>query len=151
MRRLFILILMALCKIASSQISPTYVRVVCDTLGYDSLRQILYPSGKLFYQVPYKNGKINGWYEQYHENGAISGKELRVNETIVDGYNIYYWDNGTVSEKGYYKGGHQVGKWYEYYPNGALAYLVIYNKEGILIERKQWINEKKKWIKVHIQ
>jgi len=32
----------------------------------------------LFFQVPYKNGKQNGWYEQYHDNGAIWAKDLRL-------------------------------------------------------------------------
>lgn len=44
--------------IASSQISPDFVRVVSDTLGYDSLRQVLYPSGQLFFKYLIKMGKL---------------------------------------------------------------------------------------------
>lgn len=136
--------------IASSQISPDFVRVVSDTLGYDSLRQVLYPSGQLFFQVPYKNGKVNGWYEQYHENGAIAYKQFRINDTIVDGYYVYNSQNGTVSEKGYFKNGHQVGKWYNYYSSGEPSYLVYYNKKGIPVKRMKWISERNKWKRTRV-
>jgi len=50
MRRLLTMIFLVSYYIASSQISPDFVRVVSDTLGYDSLRQVLYPSGQLFFK-----------------------------------------------------------------------------------------------------
>lgn len=105
MRGIFLVLLVINCSIVNSQniLAPRFDRVVIDTLGYDSLRQVLYPNGKLYYQVTYKNGKVNGWYEEFHENGAICSKELRVDGSVVDGQNIFYYDNGAISERTFQK------------------------------------------------
>ena len=37
-------------------------KVIIGTFGADSIVQIFYANGKLFFQVPYKGGEQNGWY-----------------------------------------------------------------------------------------
>jgi antitoxin component YwqK of YwqJK toxin-antitoxin module len=152
MRGIFLVLFVINCSIVNSQIisPPRFDRVVLDTLGYDSLGQVLYRSGKLYYQVPFKNGKVNGWYEEFYENGTISGKKLRVDGIVVDGENIFYWDNGAIYQKGYYKNGHQVGKWYDFDKDGQPFYLQYYNKKGIPIKAWRWNSEKKKWEKSNL-
>jgi len=121
--------------------------VIKDTLGYDSLFQEFYSNGQLFYQMPYHNGLQNGWSEQFHRNGVVSGKGLWVNGKTVDGINIYFWDDGSIQERGYYKNGHPIGKWYSFARDGIPISLRIYNRKGELVRQKSWNWEKKKWEK----
>lgn len=120
-------------------------RTIIDTLGYDSLQQYFYSGKKLFFQVPYKNGKVNGWYEQFHQNGAVYMKELRIDGEIADGYNVSYHDNGVVYQKGYFKNGYQVGKWYHYTDEEKLFKIYYYNQKGVVIKLKRWNEKEKKW------
>ncbi len=119
--------------------------VLIDTLGVDSLKQVYYNNGKLCYQIPYLNGKQNGWKEQYHENGAIWTKELKINGKTVDGYNVVYWENGRIYQAGYFKNGHQVGKWYCYSTDGSPFKIYVYNRKGDWIKQKVWNGERKRW------
>jgi antitoxin component YwqK of YwqJK toxin-antitoxin module len=121
--------------------------VLIDTLSVDSIVQVYYNNGELFFQVPYVNGKQNGWYEQYHDNGAIWVKELRINGKTVDGYNVAYWDNGKIYQTGYFKDGHEVGKWYCYSPDGSPFKIYIYNRKGDWIKQKVWNEERNRWEK----
>lgn len=121
--------------------------VIRDTLGHDSLVQEFFSNGQLFYQMPYRDGLQNGWSEQFHRNGAVSGKSLWVNGRVIDGFNIYYWDNGVVMEKGYYKNGHLIGKWYNFSSDGEPMSIYIYNKKGELVKMKDWDEKKRKWVK----
>jgi len=121
--------------------------VIRDSLGYDSLVQEFFSNGQLFYQMPYRNGLQNGWSEQFHRNGAVSGKSLWINGRIIDGLNIFFWENGYIHQKGNYRNGHQIGKWYSYSLDGKPMSIYIYNKKGELIKMKDWDEEKGKWVK----
>ena len=60
------------------------VKRIYDVSGNgDYLEQHFYHNGNLYYQVPVKNGKENGLYEEYHPNG-----QLRYNKEMKDGYYI---------------------------------------------------------------
>lgn len=114
-----------------------------DTLGLDSLVQVFYQTGTLFYQVSYKNGVQNGWYEQYHRNGAISHKEYRINGKTVDGTYVYLYSDGTIYQIGNFKNGNQVGKWYTYTSSGQIFKIYCYSRKGefkflkVLDEKKE--------------
>ena len=122
-------------------------KVILPAFGADSVLQEFYGNGQLFYQVPYKNGKQNGWYEQYHENGAVWVKEFRINGKAVDGYYVALHKNGNVYQKGDYKNGHQVGKWYCYTEEGEPFKIYIYDRNGNWTKLKVWNSEKEKWEK----
>ena len=122
-------------------------KVITDTLLADSIVQVFHKNGELFYQVPYKKGKQNGWYEQYHENGAIWTKDFRINGKTVDGYYVALYDNGNVYQEGFYKNGHQVGKWYCFTKDGEPFKIYTYNKNGDWVKLKVWNPEKRKWEK----
>ena len=140
-----VLTLIAIIFFFSGQCQRTIV--IIDTLGVDSLKQVYYNNGKLFYQIPYLNGKQNGWKEQYHKNGAIWTKELMINGKTVDGYNIAYLENGKIYQDGYFKNGHEIGKWYEYSSDGKPYKIYIYNRRGQWIKLKVWNEEKQRWEK----
>ncbi|KAA3639913.1 MAG: hypothetical protein DWQ02_02860 [Bacteroidetes bacterium] len=122
-------------------------RVLYDTLGADSIFQIFYDNGQLFFQVPYRNGLQNGWYEQYHENGVAWAKDLRINGKTVDGFYQTFHDNGNVNQEGYMRNGNQVGKWYVYTEDGKPFKVYIYNRNGDQTKQKNWNHEKGKWQK----
>jgi hypothetical protein len=124
-----------------------YSVVVKDTLNCDSIIQVYYKNGQLFYRQFYKDSKRTGWYEQFHENGAISCKFLYIDNKIVDGVNVSYWENGSISQIGNFKNGNQIGKWIEYDSDGQPMSIYIYNKRGELIKMKDWDEEKRKWVK----
>lgn len=133
--------------IFSSGFCQTYSkRVIVDTLAVDSIIQVYYNNDRLFFQVPYKNGLQSGWYEQYHKNGSIWIKELRINGKTVDGYNIAYYDNGKIYQRGYFKNGHETGKWFCYDSTGHLNKILIYNRKGEYKKWKIWDGSKNKWI-----
>lgn len=119
--------------------------IIKDTLNCDSIVQVFYKNGQLFYRMFYKNGYRTGWYEQFHQNGAIWCKFLYNEGKIVDGLNICFSDNGRISQKGYFKNGTEIGKWFSYTEDGRLFKLYKYNRNGILIKVKVWDDEKKKW------
>ena len=51
-------------------------------------------------------------------------------------------ENGNVYQKGFYKNGHQVGKWYCYTTEGEPFKIYIYDKNGNWIKLKVWNSEK---------
>ncbi len=123
------------------------IKIIKNTIGSDSIVQMFYENGKLFYQVPYRNGKQNGWYEQYYENGSVWSKDFRVDGKTIDGNYISLFDNGKINQEGAYKNGHQVGKWISYSNDGKPFKIYIYNKKGELIKLEIWNETKKQWEK----
>lgn len=121
--------------------------VIKDTLNCDSIVQVFYKNGQLFYRIFYKNGFRTGWYEQFHQNGAIWCKFLYNGGKIVDGLNIGYSENGQINQIGYFKNGNEIGKWYTYTEDGRQFKVYKYNKRGRLVSVKFWDDEKKKWIR----
>lgn len=130
-----------------SQCFGQSTKVLLDTLGADSIVQVFHDNEQLFYQVPYKNGKQNGWYEQYHENGSVCKKDFRVDGKTVDGYYYILNENGNVYQKGFYKDGHQIGKWYCFTDKGEPFKIYIYDKKGNWTKLKVWNDENQKWEK----
>ena len=121
--------------------------ILLDTLGADSIIQVFHKNGELFFQVPYINGEQNGWYEQYHENGNVWSKDLRINGKTVDGFHREFNDDGTVYREGYMKNGHQFGKWHAYTNDGEPFKIYIYSKSGVWVRLKVWNDDTKKWEK----
>lgn len=119
--------------------------ITVDTLGADSLVQVFYQNGQLFFQITYVDGLQNGWYEQYHKNGMISGKDFRINGKTVDGVYVYLTDKGNIYQKGHFKNGVQVGKWFTYTETGEFFKIYFYNNKGELVKLKVWDDEKCKW------
>lgn len=125
-------------------------RVLLDTCGADSIIQTFHKNGQLFYQVPYKNGVQNGWYEQYHENGAIWVKYYTKDGKVVDGYSVALHDNGNIYQEGKYKNGRPIGKWYCYSSAGEPFKIYYYNRKGYIKKVKEWDEEKNKWVKTRL-
>ncbi|HTA28082.1 MAG TPA: toxin-antitoxin system YwqK family antitoxin [Bacteroidia bacterium] len=119
-----------------------------------------FPNGTLEYEIPFKNGKINGVDRWYYESGELeretpyfNGKEngiekdyydsgkLRAEYPYVNG-NIngtvkYYYKSGKLSEESIYSYGNQIGTAKGYYESGALKSEATYANgmgNGMFIE-----------------
>ncbi|MBK9190629.1 MAG: hypothetical protein IPM77_03495 [Crocinitomicaceae bacterium] len=72
-----------------------------------------------------------------------------------NGYNTFYYENGSVASEGEFKNGVPVGLWKSYYPDGILkstgykssglsdSVWNFYNSQGLLIQRYHYKNDKK--------
>jgi len=94
----------------------------------------LYASnGTLVYSVPYVNGKMHG--KKYFYMPDKSGKSGVLSHTtdykngLIDGDQIYYYDNGEVSVHYKYKNGKEHGKMLAYHKNRKISQ-VAYHKNG---------------------
>lgn len=56
-------------------------------------------------------------------------KKANLKNALYNGEFVSYFENGTISEKGFYEDGFRVGKWYFYYPNGTIYLEIEYKKE----------------------
>ena len=89
-------------------------------------------SGKV--QAYIKEGKYEGVFKFYHNNGQLSFKSFFKNG-IREGKYISYYENGVTLEEGVYHNNLKKGIWYVYYDNGKLSSKEIYvkgKKEGYI-------------------
>lgn len=120
-----------------------------------------YPNGYLQTIGKYINGKKNGVWMSFHENGMMSdsvfynenggvvGKRLgwHANGIMADstfinpdgsGVSVYWWENGNPSAAGRYTVGRKPqGKWQYFHSNGKLASLETY-ENGKLIDKEYY-------------
>lgn len=74
--------------------------------------------GQLLSKGNYCNGKKNGLYEYFHENGTRQAVEKYLADTLL--FEKRWHDNGNPSLEGTYKGNLLHGTYKEYYVNGKL-------------------------------
>lgn len=67
-----------------------HTKTLYDTLGYDSIVQKYYPSGQLYKQSNYLNGKLHGDVVTYHSNGKLESKERYNSGECTDSQFIRY-------------------------------------------------------------
>jgi antitoxin component YwqK of YwqJK toxin-antitoxin module len=70
-------------------------------------------------QGAFKNGKREGAWAEYYENGQLLIKANYKNDK-QDGAWARYWKNGQLWKKGNDKNGKRDGAWAEYHENGQL-------------------------------
>lgn len=105
------------------------------------------------------NGKKDGLWLSYHDNGQLDSKgEYKNGE--MNGAWVYYHNNGILIGKGNWHKGKRDGLWERYYNNGRLWYKGQYNKgvqhghwatyehDGQLTEKGHYQNGKKEgaWV-----
>ncbi|MGV4413155.1 toxin-antitoxin system YwqK family antitoxin [Chryseobacterium sp. T1] len=91
-----------------------------------------YLSGKIYSKGKIENGKENGFWEYWNENG----KKAREGEFVdgkPNGTHKYWYENGNLRGIGEWKNGVYDGKWEMYKENGSEKIIQNY-KEGKLIE-----------------
>ena len=76
-------------------------------------------NGQLEWKQDYKNGILHGKFVMYYSNGQLWSKGNRKNG-YTEGMVIWYYDNGQVQTMGNHKRSAKEGTWVEYYDNGQL-------------------------------
>ncbi|MBI36122.1 MAG: hypothetical protein CL568_00885 [Alphaproteobacteria bacterium] len=73
----------------------------------------------------YKEGKEEGVWEFYYDNGLIYSKSTYKDGKLHGDYEEYF-SNGQLERKLTYKNGKLEGVWEEYYENGQLNYKITF-------------------------
>ena len=104
-------------------------------------------------QGEFKEGKRDGSWISYHENGQFNAK-VNFKNGKRDGSWIRYHENGKMNSKGNFKNGKRDGSWISYYANGVLGFEGKYKNgkyegfwirhynNGRLSEKSNWKNGK---------
>ena len=79
-------------------------------------------------QGSFKDGKREGSWFWYHDNGQLFGKG-EYKDGKEEGPMVWYYENGQIFLKGRYKDGRREGPWVKYHYNGQLEYKRQY-KDG---------------------
>ena len=78
-----------------------------------------YPDGQVKSKETFKDGKREGFQEQYYENGQVKSKGT-VKDNKIEGLIEIYYENGQVNSKMTFKDGIPDGLIEMYYENGQL-------------------------------
>ena len=100
-----------------------------DGLYYEKLTNEPYTgktTGRI--QKNYINGKFEGEWLEYHENGQLKIKR-NYKDGKLEGESLWYHKNDQLESKGNYKDNEKEGKWLHYRSNGKL-WRKYYYKEG---------------------
>ena len=95
-----------------------------------------YLGGKTEYEGSYKNGKQDGKWTRWHENGQ-KWYEGTFKDGILDGLHTTWYENGQKKDKGTYKDGKRERKWTAWYESGKLGGKGTYKDgkwDGLLTE-----------------
>ena len=79
-------------------------------------------------QNNYMNGKFEGEWLEYHENGQLKIKR-NYKDGKLEGESLWYHKNGQLESKGNFKEDEKEGEWLHYRSNGKL-WRKYYYKEG---------------------
>ena len=98
--------------------------------------------GKYFLSnsIEYRNGKRNGFYRRWHENGQLC-EETNYKEGKKNGKHFRWWENGQLKEEALFFDGKVNGEFFEYFNNGNLRFTGMYvNKKPIGVQKAWWEN-----------
>jgi antitoxin component YwqK of YwqJK toxin-antitoxin module len=102
--------------------------------GKNGTRTIYYEgTDKVSQSIEYKNGKKEGWWLEFYENGNPKVKSFYVNDSLQDS-SVYHHKNGALSDIQFYKKGKREGCWKKFNEKGMLVHEANYMnnyKEGI--------------------
>ena len=77
-----------------------------------------YVNGQKGYEIDYKNGKYDGVFTNFHDNGNKSVEQHYVNHE-AHGADTGWNSDGKLSYTAQYRNGKQDGKWTHFYANGT--------------------------------
>jgi len=118
-----------------------------ETEPFTGIAYMYFPDGKTVYTKSYfKDGKQNGEYVEYYQNGQISYK-YNFKAGKQHGEFVWYNEDGTLVKKANYVDGIQHGEWITYHDNGQIhtkgnfvngeedGEWISYDEDGNVIER----------------
>ena len=121
---------------------------------YSGLAEFKYDNGKLRAKGILKNGKEEGYWEDYNQNGTPFSKGYYINGRPHGKFKFYH-ENGTLEEEGKFIIGLKEGNWNTYWDNGNLkrqgkwkngkasGLFKFFNFDGKIIKIETWNKGKK--------
>lgn len=118
----------------------------------EKIERIYHRNGRVFQEVPFVGGKINGPIREWHKNGVLA-KEVPMKDGVRDGVCKQWNDKGELL--GTFEMTMGIGVSKEWYPNGQLAFeasivnesftgrLRRWNEEGALVQENFFLKNKK--------
>lgn len=98
-------------------------------------KKLFYENGTLKSNTPYVDGKIEGVYKEYYEDGTLAGIENYKND-LFQGESKSYHKNEELKHIGRNVNGKQEGTWKYYYDNGSLGVQVVFKNGEVVSEKK---------------
>ena len=95
--------------------------LVGKSVAYSSVTQ------KIIEETEYSDGKKNGSYVKYYDNGRIMERATYQNDKLNGDYSFYY-PNGVVKEEGKYLDNQKVGEWKTYDMEEGLISVDVYSE-----------------------
>jgi antitoxin component YwqK of YwqJK toxin-antitoxin module len=126
---------MASCRFEHKVVEETYpdgsTKRLCIYLGKGEGRELLkettyYPNKQAQMEGTYKDGKREGKWIYWYENGKVWSDGMFV-KGKSDGKRTTYFENGKVRYEGFYKEDMRVGKWRFFDENGRLLQELDYS------------------------
>ena len=96
---------------------------------------LYYPDGQVYERKRFKNGKLEGIYEQIDVRGQTVF-ELMYADGLQNGGVRYYYDNNQIRIEGQHKDGVRVGEWTFYEPNGKVERKTTYTN-GVAADKDE--------------
>ena len=83
-----------------------------------------YENGQMEKEGTYIDGKRDGKWTYYNEDGSLIGERIYKDGEIWNGFVVYYNENGKIKKEKNYKDGELDGyeKEYTYYENGQISF-----------------------------
>lgn len=83
------------------------------------LKRQFFPSGKVFMETNFENGKIVG-QKIFHENGQIQETRPYDKQGFLNGKYQKFYPDGTLEKEGRYENNELTGEFRSYHPNGKV-------------------------------
>jgi len=84
-----------------------------------------YDSGMIKHEGHLINGKRNGLWKAYYENGVLWSESVYKNN-FLNGPTRVYYSSGVMRYQGRFKNGKRVGKWTQYEEDGKVKHVDDY-------------------------
>jgi len=102
----------------------------------NGLSKTFFPNGKLAELIHYRQGKKDGEWVQYFDDGQLKLKGYFVSDE-KEGIFTGYYPGGKKNFSGSYKEGHRDGPWVFYEEEGAVMRSETYSEGALVKENKQ--------------
>ena len=108
----------------------------------------LHASGRVAFEMRYRDGKQNGWSRSWHENGTLEDEVLYKDGTANGRYREWH-PNGRLKSEGVNVTNIAVGTVTEWYPNGRKMAETLYTEDDGAVRTTQYHeNGQRAWIGV---
>jgi antitoxin component YwqK of YwqJK toxin-antitoxin module len=101
-----------------------------DTIAEGQSR-FYYPNGQLKEVSNWKDGKLNGQYKKFHNNGMLYYSLNYINGVVKDGPYISFDRYGKISQKANFIGGAREGEVISYFNNGKISEILFVKNDKI--------------------